>query len=125
MRKEPQPFPRDEYLARLSAVKLDIGKREIDVLFVTDPSNITYLSDYTSKSAYVPQGLIISLTEGEPTSLTRRMDAPAAIHQTFIDTRRIIGYPGALVANPDRDGCDAVIDSCMTRALPAGSSALK
>lgn len=47
MRKEPQPFPRDEYLARLSAVKLDIGKREIDVLFVTDPSNITYLSDYT------------------------------------------------------------------------------
>lgn len=125
MRKMPQPFPRDEYLRRLSAVKLEIGKREIDVLVVTDPSNITYLSGYTSKSAYVPQGLIISSKEEEPTFLTRRMDAPAAIHQTFIDGRRIIGYPEALVANPDEDGFDAVIDVLHDEGFASGGIGLE
>lgn len=125
MRKGPQPFPRDEYLRRLSAVKLEIGKHEIDVLFVTDPSNITYLSGYTSKSGYVPQGLIISLEEEEPTFLTRRMDAPAAIHQTFLDSRQVIGYPESLVANPDKDGFDAVIDVLHDKGLARGRIGLE
>ncbi|WP_213291305.1 aminopeptidase P family N-terminal domain-containing protein, partial [Bradyrhizobium sp. sGM-13] len=70
---------------RLSAVKAEMKRREVDVLMVTSPANITYLSGYTSKSAYVPQGLIIFLKEEEPSFFTRHMDAPAAMHQMFID----------------------------------------
>ncbi|TYL92380.1 aminopeptidase P family protein [Bradyrhizobium rifense] len=110
MPKSPQPFPRSEYLRRLTAVKSEMRRREIDVLVVTTPANITYLSGYTSKSGYVPQGLIVSSKAEEPTFITRRMDAPAAIHQMFIDRNHVIGYPEALIANPDRDGYDAIID---------------
>jgi Xaa-Pro dipeptidase/ectoine hydrolase len=110
MPKGPLAFPRNEYLRRLSAVKTEMKKREIDVLLVTAASNITYLSGYTSKSSYVPQGLIVSVTDEEPTFFTRRMDAPAALHQMFVDKSRVVGYPEALIANPEKDGFDAIID---------------
>ncbi|MFA1621968.1 M24 family metallopeptidase [Rhizobium mongolense] len=117
MPKGSQYFPRSEYLRRLAAVKVEMERREIDVLLVTAPANITYLSGYTSKSSYVPQGLIVSLKDEEPTFITRRMDAPAAIHQMFVDRSRIFGYPEALIANPDRNGWDAVMDLLLESGL--------
>ncbi|KRQ96855.1 M24 family metallopeptidase [Bradyrhizobium valentinum] len=110
MPKGPQVFPRTEYLRRLAAVKAEMKQRDIDVLMVTSPANITYLSGYTSKSSYVPQGLLVSQREEEPTFFTRHMDGPAAMHQMFIDSGRVIGYPESLIANPDKDGFDAAID---------------
>ncbi|MET4391650.1 ectoine hydrolase [Bradyrhizobium sp. F1.4.3] len=117
MPKSSQAFPRSEYLRRLTEVKLEMKRREIDALVVTTPANITYLSGYTSKSGYVPQGLLVLLEDEEPTFITRRMDGPAAIHQMFIDRSRVIGYPEALIANPDRDGYDAIIDFLLDKGL--------
>lgn len=117
MPKASQAFPRSEYLRRLTAVKSEMERREVEVLVVTAPANITYLSGYTSKSGYVPQGLVVSLKDEEPTFLTRRMDGPAALHQMFIDRSRVIGYPEALIANPDRDGYDAIIDFILDKGL--------
>ncbi|KRP88610.1 hydrolase [Bradyrhizobium pachyrhizi] len=117
MPKGPQAFPRSEYLRRLSAVKIEMGRREVEALVVTTPANITYLSGYTSKSGYVPQALVVSASDEEPTFLTRRMDAPAAIHQMFVDRSRVIGYPEALIANPERDGYDAIIDFILDKGL--------
>lgn len=117
MSKAPQAFPRTEYLRRIAAVKAEMERREVDVLMVTSPANITYLSGYTSKSGYVPQGLIVSLKEEEPTFITRRMDAPAAMHQMFIDSSRVIGYAEDLIANPDLDGFDTVIDFLLDKGL--------
>ncbi|MGR9236914.1 M24 family metallopeptidase (plasmid) [Rhizobium leguminosarum] len=110
MPQGPHVFPRDEYLRRLAAVKVEMERREISALIVVVPANITYLTGYTAKSGYVPQGLIITLNDDEPTFITRRMDAPAAVHQMFIDRSRVIGYPESLIANPDNDGWDALID---------------
>lgn len=110
MSKGPQAFPRDEYLRRLSAVKSEMQRRETDVVIVTHPSNITYLTGYTAKSGYVPQGLVVSLKEDEPTFVARRMDAPAALHQMFVDRSRVIGYSESLVGNPEMDGFDVIID---------------
>lgn len=117
MPKGAQAFPRSEYLRRLTAVKSEMERREVDVLVVTSPANITYLSGYTSKSAYVPQGLVVSLKDEEPTFIARRMDGPAALHQMFIDRSRVIGYPEALIANPDRNGYDAIIDFILDKRL--------
>ncbi|MDX0408276.1 hypothetical protein GOL82_28215 [Sinorhizobium medicae] len=44
-----QAFRREEYLRRL-----DMGERGVDVLVVTQPANITYVSGYAAFSAYVP-----------------------------------------------------------------------
>ncbi|WP_441258726.1 M24 family metallopeptidase [Bradyrhizobium sp. 521_C7_N1_3] len=108
--KGPQVFPRSEYLRRLTAVKEAMKKRDVEALVVTTSANITYLTGYTSKSAYIPQGLIVELSEEEPTFFTRRMDAPAAIHQMFVDRGRIFGYPEDLIANPERDGFDVIVE---------------
>lgn len=117
MPKGAQAFPRSEYLRRLSAVKSEMERVEVEMLVVTTPANITYLSGYTSKSGYVPQGLVVSLEDEEPTFVTRRMDRPAALHQMFIDRGRVIGYPEALIANPDRDGYDEIIDLILDKRL--------
>lgn len=117
MPKGAQAFPRSEYLRRLTAVKSEMERREVEVLVVTAPANITYLSGYTSKSGYVPQGLVVSLKDEEPTFITRLMDGPAALHQMYVDRSRIIGYPEALIANPDRDGYDAIIDFILDKRL--------
>lgn len=105
-----QAFPRTEYLRRLAALKSEMARREIDALVVNNMSNITYLTGYTAKSGYVPQGLVVSIHVEEPTFILRRQDAPAAIHQAFMDRGKVIGYPEHLIGNPDKDGFDTVID---------------
>ncbi|UPJ94932.1 Xaa-Pro peptidase family protein [Bradyrhizobium sp. 172] len=108
--KGPQVFPRTEYLRRLTAVKAEMVKREVDVLLVTFDRSINYLTGYTARSAYVPQALVISVHEEEPTLILRLMDVPAGIHLTFLKRNKIVGYPESLVGNPEKDGYDAVID---------------
>ncbi|RWG80915.1 MAG: M24 family metallopeptidase [Mesorhizobium sp.] len=108
--KAPQAFPRAEYLCRLGAVKAEMALRGVDALVITDRSNITYLTGYTAKSAYVPQAVVISIQQEEPTFILRKMDAPAALHETFMARDKVIGYPEALVGDPDVDGYDAIID---------------
>ncbi|MER9600015.1 Xaa-Pro peptidase family protein [Mesorhizobium sp. M0244] len=113
----PQAFPRTEYLGRLAAVKKEMSRRDLDALVVTSASDITYLTGYTALSGYVPQGLVVQIAEEEPTFILRRMDAPAAIHETFLDPTKIIGYPEALVGNPDKDGYDTIIDFLLESGL--------
>ncbi|AGS24502.1 M24 family metallopeptidase [Rhizobium etli] len=108
--KAPQIFPRAEFLRRLATVKAEMNRLEVDTFVVGYTSDITYLTGYTSKSGYVPQAIVISLAEEEPTFILRRQDAPAAVHQTFMDRDKIIGYAERLIGNPNEDGYDAVID---------------
>lgn len=105
-----QVFPRTEYLRRLAAVKSEMVKRDIETLVVTFDRSINYLTGYTARSAYVPQALVVSVHEEEPSLILRLMDVPAGIHLTFLERNKIIGYPESLVGNPEKDGYDAVID---------------
>ncbi|RMC62468.1 M24 family metallopeptidase [Sinorhizobium meliloti] len=106
----PQAFPRTEHLRRLASLKLEMSRREIDALVVTEQHNITYLTGYTAVSAYVPQGLVVLAHQEEPVFILRPMDAIAAIHQCFMERDKIIAYPEALIANPEKDGYDVIID---------------
>lgn len=118
--KGPQIFPRDEYLRRLATVKSEMARRDIEALIVKNPSNIAYLTGYTAKSGYVPEGLVVSVSDEEPTFLLRLQDAPAAIHQTFMERDKVIGYSETLVGNDKMDGYDAVIDFVHERGLANG-----
>ncbi|MGX9181991.1 aminopeptidase P family N-terminal domain-containing protein [Mesorhizobium sp. BHbdii] len=113
-------FSTDEYFVRLRAVKAKMKERGIDTVIVTVPSNITYLTGCTAKSGYVPQGLVIALGKEEPSFLTRRQDAPAAIGND-----NVIGYSENLVGNPDKDGFDAVIAFLHDAGLATGRVALE
>ncbi|MER9477137.1 Xaa-Pro peptidase family protein [Mesorhizobium sp. M0520] len=115
--KGPQAFPRTEFLRRLAAVKSEMTRREIDAFLISDAHNVTYLTGYTTPSGYVPQGLIVLIDEEEPTFILRQMDAPAAIHQTFMRRENVIAYPEALIGTPNRDGYDTIIDFLHEKGL--------
>lgn len=108
--KGPQAFPRSEYLRRVACVKAEMERRGISALVVNNSRNITYLTGCTARSGITPQGLVVSNTKEEPTFILRGLDAPAAIHQSFLDRGNVIGYSENLIANPEKDGFDAVID---------------
>jgi Xaa-Pro aminopeptidase len=108
--KASQVFPRAEYLRRIAAVKAEMARREVNALVVNNIRNITYLTGYTAKSAYVPQGLIITSNREEPTFILRQCDWPAGLHQAWMDRANILSYPESLIGIPGKDGYDAVID---------------
>ncbi|MCK1554764.1 M24 family metallopeptidase [Bradyrhizobium sp. 177] len=108
--KGPQAFPRAEYLRRLAAVKSEMVRREVDALVVTSWANITYLTGNVTRMHSL-HGLIVSLQDEEPTLVVRGMDAPGCIHQTFLDRRKVIGYPETFIGKPERNGFDAVINA--------------
>lgn len=85
-------FEKTEYLKRLHNTKLEMQKREIDILISTNPANMNYLSGYDGFSFYVIQGVIVLLDEPEPIWIGRNMDVPGAALTTWIDTGNIIGY---------------------------------
>lgn len=90
-------FPPSEYAARLASTRAEMERRGIDALLVTDPANMYYLTGYDAWSFYVPQAVIVPLTEEEPIWVGRGMDAPSAVITTSIPRDRILGYPDELV----------------------------
>lgn len=108
--KGPEVFPRAEYLRRIAAVKSEMTRHDLDVLVVTFDRNMNYLTGYTAKSGYIPQGLAVSMNQEEPTIILRKQDAPAAHYQTFLNRESVIGYPEDLIGSPALDGYDAIID---------------
>lgn len=120
-----QAFPRNEYLRRISLVKSEMARRGVDALVVSDQHNITYLTGYTARSAYVPQGLVVAANEEEPVFILRCMDAPAAIHQCFMHRDNIIPYPEELIANPHVDGYDAIVEYLQAAGFAARAIGLE
>ncbi|PDT33402.1 MULTISPECIES: M24 family metallopeptidase [Sinorhizobium] len=123
--KGPQAFPRAEFLRRLSAAKSEMARRGVEALIVFNTHNITYLTGYTTPSGYVPEGIIVLLHEEEPIFILRQMDAPAAIHQTFMSRDRIVAYPETLIGTPEKNGYDAIIDFMYEKGLEAGGIGLE
>ena len=59
-------FSSSEFSNRLEKTKTSMTKNNIEVLIISDPSNMNYLTGYDGWSFYVPQGVIISLDLKEP-----------------------------------------------------------
>ena len=59
-------FTKEEYLSRLSKVKNIMVQKNMDLIILTDPSNMNYLTGYDGWSFYVPQGIIVALDLSEP-----------------------------------------------------------
>ena len=86
-------FKTDEYLNRIKNTKTRMQSSGIDVLVVSDPANMNYLTGYDGWSFYVPQTVVVSLEDEQPIWVGRGMDASGAKHTTFLKEDHIIGYP--------------------------------
>ena len=77
------PFPREEYAARIAKTRRAMDERGLDLLVVSDPSNMAWLTGYDGWSFYVHQCVLLSL-DGDPVWFGRGMDANGAKRTVFM-----------------------------------------
>src|SRR6184192_1957312 len=95
-------FPSEEYEKRLERTRVKMGEAGVDVLLVTDPANMNYLTGYDAWSFYVPQAVIVPMAEEPPIWVGRGMDAPSAVITTRLPPERILTYADDYVESPTK-----------------------
>lgn len=95
------PFSLDEYATRLDKTRAEMTARGLDAVFVTDPSNMAWLTGYDGWSFYVHQGVLLTM-DGEPVWWGRAMDAIGAGLTTYLTGDNIRGYDDTFVQNPQK-----------------------
>ncbi|QDG76225.1 ectoine hydrolase DoeA [Labrenzia sp. PHM005] len=93
-------FTRDEYHQRVKKTREAMQAAGLDLLIVSDPSNMNWLTGYDGWSFYVHQAVLVGL-DGEPIWFGRGQDANGALRTCFMHPDRIIGYPDHYVQSTD------------------------
>ena len=95
------PFERNEYDRRLAKTRVAMDRAGLDALFVTDPSNMAWLTGYDGWSFYVHQGVAVR-PEGEPIWWGRHMDMLGGRRTCWMDHDNILGYGDEFVQSTVR-----------------------
>ena len=98
-------FSQNEYDSRIKKTRKAMFEREIELLIVTDPSNMAWLTGYDGWSFYVHQCVVLTL-DGEPVWFGRSQDANGAKRTCFMSHDNIIGYPDHYVQSTERHPMD-------------------
>jgi len=103
----PAPFDRAEYMERITKTRTAMERAGIEVLIVSDPSNMAWLTGYDGWSFYVHQAVILPLDE-DPIWFGREMDANGAKRTVWMERERIVGYSDEYVQATDRHPMDVL-----------------
>jgi len=95
------PFSAVEYERRLALTRAEMAHRNIDLLFVTDPSNMAWLTGYDGWSFYVHQGVLVT-HDTAPLWWGRRQDANGALRTVWMDDGQIFSYADNYVQSTER-----------------------
>lgn len=98
-------FPRSEYEQRIAKTRKAMEQAGIELLVVTDPSNMHWLTGYDGWSFYVHQCVLVP-PSGEPLWYGRLQDANGARRTAWIADDSIIGYPDHYVQSNERHPMD-------------------
>ncbi|NMF89494.1 ectoine hydrolase DoeA [Aromatoleum petrolei] len=99
------PFERAEYAARLAKTRAAMDARGIDVMIVSDPTNMYWLTGYDGWSFYVHQCVIVG-PEGDPIWYGRGMDGNGADRTVYMAAEDIVRYPDHYVQSTERHPMD-------------------
>ena len=108
-------FSQSEFDLRLKKIKISMIHKKLDLIIITDPSNINYITGYDGWSFYVPQGVIISLDHDKPIWFGRMQDSKGAIVTTFLKKENILGYPEDLIQDPPKHPYDFITNFLKTK----------
>ena len=103
-------FGTAEYQERIRKTKERMASKGIEVLLITDPANMNYLSGYDGWSFYVHQMLIVIDDEDQPIWVGRTMDANGAKITTWLYHDNIIPYPDTYVQSDTKHPMDFVAE---------------
>lgn len=98
-------FTDDEFANRLAKTRLAMEAAGLDVLIVSDPSNMAWLTGYEGWSFYVHQAVVVG-TEFDPIWFGRGQDAAGARRTTWLPEADVIGYPDHYVQSTERHPMD-------------------
>ncbi|TFB14157.1 M24 family metallopeptidase [Filobacillus milosensis] len=90
-----------EYQQRLEKTKISMANQGVEVLLITDPANMNYLSGYDAWSFYVHQMLIVIIDEPQPIWIGRYMDASGAKAKTWMYDENVMAYPDFYVQSDE------------------------
>jgi Xaa-Pro aminopeptidase len=85
-------FSRREYKDRIKKTCDAMASRNIDILVVTAPRKINWLTGYDAWSFYVHQAVILSSEREEPLWIGREMDSYGALNSTWLKSKNILSY---------------------------------
>lgn len=103
-------FTRDEYLERIAKTKKSMQEKGIDVLMVSHPANMNYLTGYDGWSFYVHQCVLVALDKEEPIWIGRGMDANGCRITSFLKNENIYEYADNYVQSLERHPMQFVAD---------------
>lgn len=85
--RDDMTFPFEEYNRRITELRQRISERNLDAVVITDPENITYLTDYQTTGYSFFQALVVPL-EQEPFMITRFLEASNIYARTWVELSR-------------------------------------
>ncbi|MDQ0206716.1 M24 family metallopeptidase [Alkalicoccobacillus murimartini] len=86
-------FTMEEYQERIRKTKQRMEASGIDVLLLSDPANMNYISGYDGWSFYVHQMVVVIIDEDQPLWIGRSQDANGAKQTAWLHHDHIIPYP--------------------------------
>jgi len=95
------PFETSEYAARLAKTRAAMDKAGVELLLVSDPANMAWLTGYDGWSFYVHQAVLVG-PAGPPIWWGRGMDALGAKRTVYMGHEHIFGYEDSFVQNPEK-----------------------
>lgn len=95
------PFSAHEYQRRLAKTRAAMVQKNIDVLFIEDPSNMSWLTGYDGWSFYVHQGVLVFHDEA-PIWWGRRQDSNGALRTVWMEPERVMYYDDHYVQSEER-----------------------
>lgn len=101
MKQSRRRFSPDEYASRQLKTRNSMSQQGLQVLIVTDPSNMNWLTGFDGWSFYVHQCVVIGL-DGELFWFGRGIDAATVLLTTDLSEENIHVYPDEYVQSPDR-----------------------
>ena len=85
-------FSPEEYQSRLEKVRRSMESRSLEVLIVSDPSNMAWLTGYDGWSFYVHQCVVVTLQDA-PLWYGRKMDAQGALRTAWLPEQNLLYIP--------------------------------
>ena len=113
-------FSRAEYAERLAKTRGAMARAGIDLLIVSDPSNMHGLTGYDGWSFYVHQCVLVA-GDGEPVWYGRGQDANGAKRTAWLSPENIVGYPDHYVQSAERHPMDLLSREIAQRGWARGA----
>jgi len=86
-KRDDMTFPFEEYERRLNELRERMRQRLLDVVIISDPENLMYLTDYQTTGYSYFQALVVPL-EAEPYMVTRRLEESNVHARTWVEVTR-------------------------------------